>query len=55
MKFATLRRNTCRFLLSLAGKMALPMINSEEILAAIPNEEARHCDHLGILSDHLMI
>jgi hypothetical protein len=27
--------------------MALPMINSEEILAIIPNEEAKRCRHLG--------
>jgi len=37
MNFAALRRNTCRFLLSIIGKMAIPMVNSEEILAAIPN------------------
>ncbi len=35
MNFAALRRNTCRFLLSIAGKMAMLMINSEEILAVI--------------------
>jgi len=37
MKFAALRRNTCRFLLNIAVKTAIPTVNSEEILAAIPN------------------
>jgi hypothetical protein len=52
MNFAALRRNTCRFLLSVVGKITIPMVNSEERLAAIPNEEAIHCRHLGD-SEHL--
>jgi len=38
--------NTCRFLVHIAGKVALPMINSEQILAVIPNSEAILCHHL---------
>ncbi len=45
---------SCRFkkkylplLHSIVGKMAIPMVNSEEILAVIPNVEAIHCRHLG--------
>jgi hypothetical protein len=37
MKVAALGRNTCRFLAHIVTKVAIPMVNSEEILAVIPN------------------
>ena len=46
-KIAALGRDTCRFLLRIARKVALPITHPEEILAIIPNEEAIHCHHLG--------
>ncbi len=39
MKFAALRRNTCRFWPAIIGKMAIPIVISEEILATIPKSE----------------
>jgi hypothetical protein len=52
-KVAALRRDTCRFLLRIVRKVALPTANPEEKLAVIPNEEAIHAIIWGVLSTYV--